>query len=98
MNKTQETNSIRAMIYDREYALLTDGDPEYLRELCAVMDERMRNIAAATGTVDTPKLTMLAALSFADDACRAKEGAIKLDAAIDRRSTICVSIIEGMLS
>ena len=82
------------MIYDREYDLCTDGDPERLRALCAVLDEMMRNITAETGTVDTLKIAILAALRIADDASRAKEEAIKLDDAIGKRSNACVTILD----
>jgi len=98
MNETPETNSVRAQIYDREYILRTDGDPERLQALCAALDERMKNIAATTGAVDTLKVAVLAALSIADDARIAREEAKKLDEAIGKRSTACVSIIDRLLS
>lgn len=94
MNETRETNSVRVQIYKREYVLYTDGDPECLRKLCAALDERMKNIAAATGTVDTLKVAVLAALSIADDARRAREEAVKLDEAIGKRSIACVSLLD----
>ena len=96
MNETQETNYVPVMIYDREYDLCTDGDPERLRALCALLDERMRSITAETGTVDTLNVAILAALRIADDASRAKEEAIKLDEAIGKRSSACVSILDRM--
>jgi cell division protein ZapA (FtsZ GTPase activity inhibitor) len=97
MNKAQETNSVRVKIFDREYVLRTDGDPDRLHALCAVLDERMRNITAETGVVDTYKVAVLAALSFADDARRAKEEMIKLDDAVARRSAACVSMLARIL-
>ena len=88
-----ETNSVKVQIYDRDYALLTDGDPEFLRTLCADLDKRMRDIAEATGSADTLNLAVLAALSIADEAHRAKEEAIKLDEAISKRSMACISML-----
>lgn len=96
MNEPQATNSVPVMIYDRKYDLCTDGDPQRLEALCAALDERMRNIAAETGTVDTLRVAVLAALRIADDALRAKEEAIKLDDAVGKRSVACVSILERM--
>ena len=93
-----EVNSVQAKIYDREYVLRTDGDPEQLQELCAILDERMQTIATATGAVDTLKVAVLAALSIADDARRAKEEAMKLDEVIEKRSVACVSILDRSLS
>lgn len=97
MDETQATNSVRVKIYNQEYALCTDGDPEYLKELCAVLNERMYDIVSETGVVDTLKVAVLSALSFADDARRAKEETRKLDEAIVKRSTACATIIENSL-
>ena len=98
MNELQEINSVRTRIYDREYVLRTNGDPECLLKLCAVLDERMRMTAEATGVVDTLKVAVLAALSIADDVRRAKEETIKLDEAIGKRSIACVSMLDRFLS
>jgi len=81
------------MIYNQEYALCTDGSVERLQALCDFLDERMRDIAKETGVVDTLKVALLAALSIADDARRAKGETMKLDEAIARRSTACISIL-----
>ena len=98
MIKTQETNSVQVRIYDQEYVLRTDGDPECIQALCTVVDERMRNIAASTGAVDTLKVAVLAALSIADDARRAKEETMKLDDVIGERSTACLTMLDRFLS
>ena len=98
MNETQVTSSIRVQIYDRDYVLRTDGDPERLKVLCAVLDERMRNLADTTGAADTLKVAVLAALSIADDMRRAKEETMKLDEMIGERSIACVSILDRSLA
>jgi len=54
-------------ILGRTYHLRGDSDPDYLQELAAVVDERMRAIAETTGTADTLKVAILAALNLADD-------------------------------
>ena len=97
MNETRETNSVSARIYDREYVLRTDGDPGRLKALCVVLDERMRNIAEATGVVDTLNVAILAALNIADDARRAEEESMKLGEAIGSRSIACVSMLDSSL-
>ena len=93
MAETRETNSVQVKIYKQEYALRTEGDPDRLKALCAVLDKRMHEIAADTGSDDAFELAVLAAISIADDARRAKEATIKLDEAIFRRSTACVSLL-----
>ena len=98
MNEQQKTSSVRAKIYDREYALLTGGDPEQLRSLCAGVDKRMREIAASTGAADTLKVAVLAALSLADDLQRAREDMRKLDDSVGRRSLACVSMLDRLFT
>jgi cell division protein ZapA len=98
MSESLEQSSVRVKIYDREYALRTSGDPERLRDLCAILDRRMREVVASTGAVDTLKVAVLAALSFADDLERAREELKKLDESVGRRSQACVSALDGLFT
>jgi cell division protein ZapA len=54
-------------ILGRTYYLRGEGDPAYLQELASVVDGRMRAIAETTGTADSMKVAILAALNLADD-------------------------------
>ena len=96
MSEQLEPSSVRVKIYDREYALRTTGDPERLQALCASLDKRMREIASATGAVDTLKVAVLAALSLADDAQRVRDELKKFDDSVGRRSLACVSLLERL--
>jgi len=98
MNEQPEPSSVRVKIYDREYAFRTTGDPERLQALCAVLDKRMREVAASTGAVDTLKVAVLAALSLADDMERAGEDLKKLDESVGRRSLACVSMLDRLFT
>jgi cell division protein ZapA len=93
-----EPGVVRVKIYDREYALRTTGDTEKLRVLCLSLDKLMREIAASTGSVDTLKVAILAALSLSDDLGAAKEEMRQLDESIGRRSSACVSMLERFLA
>jgi cell division protein ZapA len=98
MSEQPEPSSVRAKIYDREYALRTSGDPEQLKSLCSGLDKRMREIATSTGAVDTLKVAVLAALSLADDLQRAREELQKLDDSVGRRSLACVSMLDRVFT
>jgi cell division protein ZapA len=98
MSEQPEPSSVRVKIYDREYAFRTTGDPERLKALCASLDRRMREVAASTGSVDTLKVAVLAALSLADDLQKAKEELKKLDESVSRRSLACVSLLDRIIS
>ena len=94
MTEQPESSSVRVKIYDREYAFRTTGDPKQLQALCANLDKRMRDAAESTGTIDTLKLAVLAALSLSDDLQRAKEEAKRLDDEVARRALACISILD----
>jgi len=98
MIEPQEPKPVSVCIYDKEYILHTDGDPERLEELCTLLDKRMHEVAAATGAVDTLKVAVLAALSIADDVSRAKDETARLDEAVGKRSTACIAMLERLFS
>lgn len=60
-------------IFGRTYHLRGDVDGEYLTELAARVDGKMREVAEATGTADTLKVAILAALNMADENLRADD-------------------------
>ena len=88
---------VSVKIYDREYALRTSGDPERLRSLCAYLDRRMRELAASTGSIDTLRVAILAALSVADELYRANDALQQMDDSLGRRSLACVSMLDRFL-
>lgn len=59
-------------IYGRTYRLRGSGETGYLEELAEEVDRRMREVAEATGTADTMKVAILAALNIMDDCLQAR--------------------------
>lgn len=59
-------------ICGRTYHLRGEGDPDYLHHLASMVDGKMRDIAESTGTADTLKVAILAALNLADDCVRGR--------------------------
>ncbi len=57
-------------IFGRTYRLRGSDDPQHLVELASIVDGRMREIAANTGTADTLKVAILASLNLADEYLR----------------------------
>jgi len=98
MGEQPEASSVRVKIYDREFTLLTTGDPGRLQALCTSLDERMREVTASTGTVDTLKVAVLAALGLSDDLQRVRDELKKLDDSVGRRSLACVSMLDRIVT
>jgi len=61
-------------IFGRTYQLRGSGDRVHLERLAAIVDDKMREIADATGTPDTLKVAILASLNIADDYLKAQGG------------------------
>ncbi len=92
-----QTGVLDVKIYDREYSLRTSGEVERLRALCAYLDNRMREVSASSGSVDTLRVAVLAALSIADELYRAQDALRKMDDSVGRRSLACVSMLDRFL-
>jgi cell division protein ZapA len=93
-----DSGLVKVKIYDKEYAFRTSGDPERFHRICLYLDQRMRAVAGSSGSVDTMKVAILAALSLADDLERLREELKKLDESVGRRSLECVSLLERFLA
>ena len=61
------------VIYDQEYNMRAELDPDYVRQLGEFVDSKMRSIAARTQTVDSLRVAILAALNIADELFRCRD-------------------------
>jgi cell division protein ZapA len=60
-------DGVKVEIYDQEYHMRGELDAEYIRQLAAYLDAKMRSIADRTHTVDSLRVAVLAALNIADE-------------------------------
>lgn len=65
---------VRVNIFNRGYALRSESGGEHVERVARVVDERMRQIASQLSTHDVAKVAVLAALNFADELQRLKDG------------------------
>ncbi len=54
-------------IFGQTYSVRAVGDAEYIRELSAFVDRKMREVAEHAPTVDATKIAILAALNISDE-------------------------------
>src|SRR5579863_3130606 len=71
------TEYVTVEIYDQLYHL-SGQDPEHIRELAAVVDAKMRAVAAAGRTADSLRVAVLAALNLADEVSQATGADLQL--------------------
>ncbi len=89
--------SIRVEIYNQTYNIRSDGDTEYIMQLAEYVDEKMREIASGTLTVDSLKVAILAALHIADEYHQLKNDFKQTDAQLASRSAECTDLLDRIL-
>jgi cell division protein ZapA len=93
-----EDGATAVTIFGRTYHLRGGAPPESLKRLADVVDRKMMEVAQATGTADTLRLAILAALNLADDAERsAADGPARASAEDEERVRNLIRMIEDAL-
>lgn len=85
--------SIQVQIFDKTYTVQGDLDEDYVQHLAKRVDEKMRAIGEAAGTVDSARIAVLAALNLADEleTYRRERGELR------QRVERCVRLVETAL-
>ena len=89
--------TVKIQIYDQSYNVNADGNEEYLKELAAYVDGKMRFIAESTHMVDSVKVAVLAALNVADEMFTTRKRQEALEGPLRERVQNCVSMVEKAL-
>ena len=84
-------------IYDQIYSVNSGQSDEYLRELAAYVDGKMREVAEATRMADSLKVAVLAALNIADEMFTLRERQNEIEGPLRKRVEKCVSMVEKAL-
>lgn len=81
-----------------QYAIRSELDPQYIGELAAFLDDRMRQAAQELGTVDPLKISVVAALNLVDDLFRARADASGVEGRVLARTIEIERLIDTALS
>lgn len=84
-------------IYDQSYNVNAAENEEYLKELAAYVDTKMREVAEATRIADSLKVAVLAALNIADEMFTLRERQERIEGPLRRRVEKCVALVEREL-
>jgi cell division protein ZapA len=104
MSENNETNrnsssTVTVEIFDQSYRL-RGQDSDYIHQLAAIVDAKMRLVASQGKTVDSLRVAVLAALNIADELARAQEKLSELSGNLsETRSSIHnrASSLNGLL-
>ncbi len=82
----QEPKSVTVTIYGQAYTLKGGADSDYVQEVAAFVDERMREVSDSSSVASTAKVAILAAINIADELFREQQKRIQGMATLEDRS------------
>jgi len=88
---------VKVQIFGQSYSIAGDLEPAYVQKLAALVDEKMHALADATGTVDTQKVAVLAALSIADELHNAQRVRGDREDLLREQAERCLTLVERAL-
>jgi cell division protein ZapA len=97
MREPGRSADVKIEIYDQMYNMGGDQDEEYLRELAAYVDGKMRSIAESTHMVDSLKVAVLTALNIADEMFTVRQKQQEIEGPLRKRVEKCVTMVERAL-
>jgi cell division protein ZapA len=71
--RKEETNRIRVIIYGQEYQIRGEASVDHIRQVAALVDNKMRDIASINPRLDLHRLAVLAAVNIADEFFRLRQ-------------------------
>ncbi len=89
--------NVKIDIYDQSYNVNSGENEEYVKELAAYVDAKMREIAEATRMVDSLKVAVLAALNITDELLALRRRQQELEGPLRQRVEKCVAMVERAL-
>src|SRR6188508_1490360 len=89
---------VHVQIHGLQYAIRSDLDPQYIGELAAFLDERMRLAAQELGTVDPLKVSVVAAMNIVDDLFRARADATGAEGRVLARTIEIERLVDAVLT
>lgn len=90
------SKQLKIDIYDQSYNVNAE-DEEYIKELAAYVDTKMREVADATHMADSLKVAVLAALNITDEMFRLRERQEKIEGPVRKRVERCAALVEKVL-
>ncbi len=90
-------DAIQVEIYDQEYSMRGELDPEYIQKLAQFLDARMRSVAERTRTVDSLRVAVLAAMNIADEYHQLKSKYETIAQNVDRKVGECSDALDRVL-
>lgn len=87
---------IQVQIYGQPYQIKAGSDPENIKKVAGYVDQKMREIASQSPTVDSLKIAVLAALNITDEYFQLKRDSQNQEHELVRRTERLQQILNSV--
>jgi cell division protein ZapA len=88
---------IQVDIHGQRYAVRSELDPQYIGELVAYLDEKMRTAACELTSADPLRIAIIAALNISDELFRARADTAGVDSRVRARAAEIERLVDAVL-
>jgi cell division protein ZapA len=88
---------VPVVIQGQRYPIRSSLDPEYVAELAAYVDDKMRAAAESGVAQDSLRLAVLAALNIADEVFRCRDAADRQLRTVEERARVLEEMVDAAL-
>ncbi len=88
---------VHVEIFGQPYAIRTELEEPYVRDLAAYVAEKMRLASDSTPNSDVLRLAVLSALNIADEVFRCRDGARRRTAEVSQRAAALERLVDQAL-
>jgi cell division protein ZapA len=88
---------VHVEIHGQRYAIRSELDPQYIGELAAFLDEKMRAAARDLASTDPLRIAVVAAINMADDLFRSRADASGADTRVRARAAEIERLVDAVL-
>ncbi len=92
-----EPRTVDVEIQGQKYSIRSALDQEYVRSLAAFLDQKIATAAESTTSSDSLRLTVLAALNFADELFRLRDASKVRDGQIAAKASELEAMLDRVL-
>jgi cell division protein ZapA (FtsZ GTPase activity inhibitor) len=91
-----ETQRVEVEILGQKYAIRSEADPKYVKDLAAYVEKRVKGVEGQIRGQDPVKALALAALYIADELFRAREDLTKYEGDLPKRIGAMVDLLDAI--
>lgn len=85
---------IEVEIFGQTFTVNSGDDEQYVKQLASYVDQRMRQVAGSAKTAVPLRVAIMAAMSIADESCKASRREAEIEQEAARVSTLLLERIE----